>query len=68
MITRDHKNTAIVVAKQIGLTNNEDSISCAELEKMSNQEMKEKLKYTNIFSRINSEHNIYNINLNISNI
>ena len=58
MITGDHKITAIAIAKQIGLTDNDDAITGAELEEISDQELAEKVKTTDIFARVTSEHKL----------
>ncbi|TFG02090.1 MAG: cation-translocating P-type ATPase [Promethearchaeota archaeon] len=58
MITGDHKITAIAIAKQIGLTDKEEAITGAELEEMPDQELIERVKNTDIFARVTSEHKL----------
>ena len=52
MITGDYPLTAINIAQQIGLNNYQQVISGQELEKLSDSELSEKVKVTNIFARI----------------
>lgn len=52
MITGDYPLTAQKIGKQIGLRNPENIITGPELEKMSAEELKEKIKNVNIFARV----------------
>ena len=59
MITGDHKDTAIAIAKQIGLCNeNEEAITGAELDAIYDEDLAEKIKSVNIFARTTSEHKL----------
>jgi Ca2+-transporting ATPase len=58
MITGDHKITAIAIAKEIGLTDNDLAITGAELEEMSEDELIQKIKDVDIFARVTSEHKL----------
>ncbi|MCP4760741.1 MAG: cation-translocating P-type ATPase [archaeon] len=58
MITGDHKITAIAIAKQIGLTDKDTAITGAELDEMSEQELDERVKDTDVFARVTSEHKL----------
>ncbi len=52
MITGDYPGTAQNIAKLIGLKNPDKFISGPDLEKMSKEELREKIKDTNIFARV----------------
>lgn len=56
MITGDNGETAKGVAKEIGLQHNEEVITGLELETMSDEELKERVKTTNIFARVYPNH------------
>jgi len=53
MATGDHKNTAIAIAKNIGLMNDEKAYDQVELEKLSSVEFKKVIRKTNVFARLN---------------
>lgn len=58
MITGDHKNTAIAVAKKAGLMKGDKAITGAELEKMSDEELDREIgKYT-VFARVEPIHKL----------
>ncbi len=52
MITGDYPLTAQKIGRQIGLRNPENIITGPELEKMNNDELKERIKNVNIFARV----------------
>lgn len=56
MITGDNGITATSIAKQVGIKNYENVITGEQLNKMSDEELKECIKNTNIFSRVIPEH------------
>ena len=58
MITGDHKITAIAIAHEIGLTESSEAITGVDLESMSNDELREKVKTVDIFARVTSEHKL----------
>jgi Ca2+-transporting ATPase len=55
MITGDHKITAIAIAQQIGLGNSSEAITGVELEAMSDDELREKVKTVDIYARVASD-------------
>lgn len=58
MITGDHKITAIAIAKEIGLTDNDEAITGSELEEMSDEELLERVERVDVFARVTSEHKL----------
>ena len=58
MITGDHKITAIAIAHEIGLTQSSEAITGMELEEMSDDELRERVKTVDIFARVSSEHKL----------
>jgi Ca2+-transporting ATPase len=52
MITGDYPLTAQNIGRQISLRNPENIITGPELEKMNNEELKERIKNVNIFARV----------------
>ncbi len=58
MITGDHKITAIAIAHQIGLTESTEAITGIDLEAMDDDELLERVKTTDVFARVTSEHKL----------
>jgi Ca2+-transporting ATPase len=58
MITGDHKITAIAIAHQIGLTESTEAITGVELEAMDDDELLERVKTTDVFARVTSQHKL----------
>ena len=56
MITGDNGITASSIAKEINMPNNDKIITGDELDKLSHEELKEKIKDVSIFSRVVPEH------------
>ncbi|HWQ89023.1 MAG TPA: cation-translocating P-type ATPase, partial [Desulfitobacteriaceae bacterium] len=59
MITGDHKNTAVAIAKLLGIADSlEQSITGAELDELSDEELKEKINTYRVFARVSPEHKV----------
>ncbi|MFX0037949.1 MAG: cation-translocating P-type ATPase [Promethearchaeota archaeon] len=58
MITGDHAITAIAIAHEIGLTESNEAITGADLEEMSEDVLREKVKTVDIFARVTSAHKL----------
>ena len=56
MITGDHKTTALAIAKELGIANEENqAMSGDELDKLSFEELKEVVKTVRVFARVSPE-------------
>ena len=59
MITGDHKITAIAIARQLGiLENDEEAITGAELEEMSQEELEQNVRKYSVYARVSPEHKV----------
>jgi Ca2+-transporting ATPase len=59
MITGDHKNTAVAIAKVLGIADSlEQSITGAELDELSEAELTEKICNYKVFARVSPEHKV----------
>lgn len=59
MITGDHKITASAIAKQIGIIRDDDrAIEGLELDKMSDEELKNNIEHISVYARVSPEHKI----------
>lgn len=59
MITGDHKITATAIARELGILKNEsEAISGSELEKMTDKELKEKVRNISVYARVSPEHKV----------
>ncbi|NLX91698.1 MAG: cation-translocating P-type ATPase [Firmicutes bacterium] len=59
MITGDHPVTAAAIARQIGILTDEHTImKGSELEKLSDEELRERVAETTVFARVSPEHKI----------
>ena len=63
MITGDHKATAVAIAKELGiLENEEEALSGAELEKMSQEELTKNIRKYSVYARVSPEHKVRIVN------
>lgn len=59
MITGDHKTTASVIAREIGIMSEDDiSLTGKELDELSDIELKEKLEHITVYARVSPENKI----------
>lgn len=59
MITGDHKTTASAIAKKLGILENEDeAITGAELEKMSEEDLTKNVRKYAVYARVSPEHKV----------
>ena len=59
MITGDHKITAIAIAKELGILENEDeALSGTELDKMSDEDLIENIRKYSVYARVSPEHKV----------
>lgn len=59
MITGDHKNTALAIAKSINICNTDDqAITGEEIEKISDEDLVKKVKNIRVFARVSPHHKL----------
>lgn len=59
MITGDHKITAIAIAKELGILENEkEAITGQELENMSDEELTKNVRKYSVYARVSPEHKV----------
>lgn len=59
MITGDYKETAVEIARQLGLYREGDgALMGVELDKMSDEELRKAVEHTSVFARVSPEHKV----------
>ncbi|GGF76662.1 HAD-IC family P-type ATPase [Alteromonas lipolytica] len=58
MITGDHGVTAQAIGKQLGLTHTDKVLTGSELDRLSDEELKEAVQHTDVFARTTPEHKL----------
>ena len=58
MITGDHPNTAIAIAKEIGLPNPDRCVTGPEIESSSDEELRALIPHISVFARVVPEHKL----------
>ena len=59
MITGDHKDTAVAVAKQLGIVNDaSEAITGSDLNKISDEELNESIEKYSVYARVQPEHKV----------
>lgn len=63
MITGDHKDTAVAIAKQLGIADSADAaITGAELDKFSDEELNNQIENYCVYARVQPEHKVRIVN------
>ncbi|NSW52138.1 MAG: cation-translocating P-type ATPase [Anaerolineae bacterium] len=62
MITGDHPLTALHIAKELGIAENDEVVTGAELARMELVELKQRVKNVSVFARVAPEHKLNIVN------
>ena len=63
MITGDHAATASAIAQQLKIVNADDVLTGLELDLMSEDELRQRVKDVNVYARVNPEHKLLLVRL-----
>ena len=58
MITGDHRDTAVAIARELGLLNGYEAISGTELDGLSEEELRKRVDRIAVFARVSAEHKL----------
>lgn len=59
MITGDHKDTAVAIAKQLGiLEEGQDAVTGSQLNELSDEELSEQIERYSVYARVHPEHKV----------
>ena len=59
MITGDHKNTAVAIAKELGIADSiEQSLTGAEIDELSDEDFSNRINNYRVFARVSPEHKV----------
>ena len=59
MITGDHKNTAVAIAKELGIADSiEQAMTGAEIDELSDEEFAKRINQYRVFARVSPEHKV----------
>lgn len=63
MITGDHRDTAVAIATQLGIiTSPDQAITGAELDKITDEELPDKIEQYSVYARVQPEHKVRIVN------
>lgn len=58
MITGDHKVTALAIAKELGISESDETLSGTDIDTLSFEELQEKVKTVRVFARVSPENKV----------
>ncbi|MCP5231109.1 MAG: cation-transporting P-type ATPase [Zoogloeaceae bacterium] len=58
MITGDHATTAMAIGRRLGLSDTSHALTGVEIEAMSDAELREVVRHTDVFARVSPEHKL----------